>query len=256
MPDPIVEIRNLSYSYPDGHEALRDLNLSVAVGESIGLVGPNGAGKSTFLLHLNGVLPEHTRRTALAPTDGAVRIGGLPIDAHNLCAIRQKVGLVFQDPDDQLFCPSVIEDVAFGPLNLGLSPADARKRASEALASVELVGFEDRVPHHLSVGERKRVCLAGVLACRPELLALDEPTSGLDPRSRRHFIELVATLPGARVIATHDLEMVLDLCSRVIILDEGRLCDDGPTRDILRQEDVLLRHGLEVPLRLKLESST
>jgi energy-coupling factor transporter ATP-binding protein EcfA2 len=261
MTPPIIDVRNLSYRYPDGHEALAGVSFNAAQSECIGLVGPNGAGKSTLLLHLNGVLPDRpvyaNRRAALdSNRESGVWIAGMPVIGPNLPVIRQKVGLVFQDPDDQLFCPTVLEDVAFGPLNTGLNAADARTRALEALQAVGLEGLVDRVPNHLSVGERKRACLAGVLACRPEVFALDEPTSGLDPRGRRQFLRLIADLPGTKLIATHDLEIVLELCRRVIILDEGRLCADGSTDELLGNEGLLSRHGLEVPLSLKLGRAT
>lgn len=256
MTEPILVVDTLSFRYPDGRAALSELSFQLAAGETVGLVGPNGAGKSTLLLHLNGVLGADQR---LRPADDktasanpAIRVAGLPVVTEHLPVVRRKVGLLFQDPDDQLFCPTVLEDVAFGPLQQGLSSTECRRIAGESLAAVGLTNFENRIPHHLSFGERKRVCLAGVLACRPEILALDEPTSNLDPRGRRQLIELLRSLPMAKLIATHDLELTLELCSRVLVLDGGRLHADGPARAVLSQEDLLLRHGLEVPLSIRL----
>lgn len=259
MAGSIIEVRALAYRYPDGRAVLHDVSFSIRPGETIGLIGPNGAGKTTLLLHLNGVLPEPGRgldragqpHSSLAGT-ARVCIAGLPVTPANLAAIRRTVGLLFQDPDDQLFCPTVLDDVAFGPRNQGKPPTEAAALALRSLEEVGLAGYGDRVPHRLSVGERKRVCLAGVLACQPDVLVLDEPTSNLDPRSRRRFMELVEALPVTKIIATHDLEMVRELCGRVLLLDEGRLWADGPALDILRQTDLLEPHGLEVPLSLRL----
>ena len=263
---PAVLVRGLEYRYPDGREALRGVDLSIAPGESVALVGPNGAGKSTFLLHLNGLLPGRKRAVtghahgldlaALAPRSAlkpSVWIDDLEVNERNAPSIRRKVGLLFQDPDDQLFSTSVLEDVAFGPLNLGLGRVEARRIALECLERMDLAEAADRPPHHLSFGERKRVCLAGVLACRPSVLALDEPTANLDPRGRRRFIDLIRALPATKLIATHDLEMVLALCDRVILLDAGRVVADGPARELLRDADLLEAHGLEKPLSLMVE---
>lgn len=245
MTEPILEIQQLNYRYPEGHQALVDVTFSLERGEVVGLVGPNGAGKSTLLLHLNGLLGEQE------PSKQSIKVGGLAVAKQNLPKIRQRVGLVFQDPDDQLFCTTVLEDIAFGPRNLGQPPAAARQTALQALADVGLsAALADRSPHRLSLGERKRVCLAGVLACQPELLALDEPSSNLDPRGRRQLIENLQSLSMAMLIATHDLEMVLELCSRVLILDEGRIVADGPAAEILSQADLMFQHGLEVPVSL------
>jgi cobalt/nickel transport system ATP-binding protein len=262
MTSPALELRALSFHYPDGRFALREVSFQIAAGESVGLVGPNGAGKSTLLLHLNGVLPsrgqyEHHHHHLSAEThshsaEPHVWVDGLPAVEPNLPQIRRRVGLLFQDPDDQLFCPTVIEDVMFGPLNLGHRADAAREIAQRNLSAVGLTGYDDRLPHHLSFGERKRVCLAGVLACDPIVLALDEPTSNLDPRGRRQFIQLLRALPAVKMIATHDLEMVLELCSRVIILDEGRVHADGPAAKLLANGDLLAAHGLEVPLSIQL----
>jgi energy-coupling factor transporter ATP-binding protein EcfA2 len=272
-PVPAVRIRALSYRYPDGRHALRGVDLTILPGESVALVGPNGAGKSTLLLHLNGLLPGKARgalelghahshgaaaKAAASPHNGEAQvwIDGLEVNARNAPEVRRRVGLVFQDPDDQLFSTSVLEDVAFGPLNLGLNPAEARRIATECLARVDLEAAAERVPHHLSFGERKRVCLAGVLACDPSILVLDEPTANLDPRGRRRFIQLISRLTATKLIATHDLEMVLELCSRTVLLDGGRIVAEGPTRVVLGDAHLLDAHGLELPLSLKLNPVT
>lgn len=261
---PAVRVRGLDYRYPDGTTALAGIDLEIDTGEKVAVVGPNGAGKSTFLLHLNGLLPGRGGSRGGLHAHGAsvgnraqgvdkgprLWIDGLPVDARNAVEIRRRVGLVFQDPDDQLFCTTVIEDVAFGPLNLGASRAEARRIAEEALARVDLIGAAERMPHHLSFGERKRVCLAGVLACGPSVLVLDEPTANLDPRGRRRFMHLIRDLATTTIIATHDLEMVLELCPRTVILDGGRIVADGLSRDILAEEQFLESHGLEVPISL------
>ncbi|MCL5280813.1 MAG: energy-coupling factor ABC transporter ATP-binding protein [Planctomycetes bacterium] len=236
-----LEVRGLSYRYADGTAALQDVSFSLAEGERVGLLGPNGAGKSTLLLHLNGLLPE---RPAAEP---AVRVFGTPVAAPHLETIRAQVGLLFQDPDDQLFCPTVWEDVAFGPQQWGLRGAALAARVSEALAQVGLAGFEERLPHHLSRGEKRRVCLAGLLACDARVLALDEPTSELDPRGRRELMALLARLPIAQIIATHDLEFVVESCPRALVLDHGQIVADGPTADLLNDEALMLAHGLERP---------
>lgn len=237
-----VEVRNLSYRYPPrGGLALADLTFSVAENECIGVLGPNGAGKSTLLLHLNGLLPE------CAIEEPSVWIGGQALTAKTLDQVRQRVGLLFQDPDDQLISATVFEDVAFGPQQLGVNGTELRSLVERSLAQVGLAGFGDRQPHRLSHGEKRRVCLAGVLACQPTVLVLDEPTSDLDPRGRRDFKELLRSLPCTKVIATHDLELVADLCSRVLILDEGKVVAEGPTVPLLSDEPLMLAHGLEKP---------
>jgi cobalt/nickel transport system ATP-binding protein len=238
---PALEIKNLSYRYPDGTHALRDVSFTVTPGECIGLLGPNGSGKSTLLLHLNGILPEKPA------AEGAVRVQGEPVNAGNLEAIRRQVGLLFQDPDDQLFCATVEEDVAFGPGQLGLPKDVVAERVRQALARVRLTGYEGRMPHHLSQGEKRRACLAGVLTCEPSILVLDEPTSGLDPRGRREFKALLREFTATKLIATHDLELVVEMCPRSIILDGGRIVADGPTFDLLDNEELMLAHGLERP---------
>jgi cobalt/nickel transport system ATP-binding protein len=236
-----IEVSNLKYSYPDGKEALRGISFAVDEGECLGLVGPNGSGKSTLLLHLNGILPESVDGST------AVAIHGNEISANTINSIRREVGLMFQDPDDQLFCPTVYEDVAFGPQQFGFPEEKTKATVLRALAAAGLSGFEKRSPHHLSIGEKRRVCLAGVLACKPKVLALDEPTSNLDPRGKRDLHEILKSLPVTKVIATHDLEMVVELCARTIVLDNGLIVADGPTAELLGNEELMLRHGLEKP---------
>jgi len=236
-----IEITNLKYRYHDGTEALRGVGFRVAPGECVALLGPNGSGKSTLLLHLNGILPEKLSG------NGVVKILGEPVGAQNIETIRRQVGLVFQDPDDQLFCPTVQEDVAFGPQQLGLAEATVAARVEKSLAQVGLAGFGHRATHHLSHGEKRRVCLAGVLACEPAILILDEPTSDLDPRGRREFKALLRQIPATKLIATHDLELAVELCARTMVLDRGEIVADGPTVKLLRDEGLMLAHGLECP---------
>lgn len=240
-PASAVEVKDLRYRYADGTSALNGMTFSVASGECVGIIGPNGAGKSTLLLHLNGVLPEAGEGA------GEVHVEGRRITRDSLGEVRRKVGLLFQDPDDQLFCHTVFEDVAFGPQQFGLAKDQLDGLVRGALLNVGLWGFESRSPHRLSGGEKRRVCLAGVLACDPSILVLDEPTSNLDPRARREIKELLRRLPATKLIATHDLEMVVELCSRVIVIDEGRVVAEGETATILRDEELMLRHGLETP---------
>jgi len=262
---PTIRVSGLTYRYPDGKDALCGVELVVSKGESVALVGPNGAGKSTLLLHLNGLLPGKGRG-GLGHAHGAERdtndrrssgrtcvwIEGLAVSEATGPDIRRRVGLVFQDPDDQLFCNTVVEDVAFGPLNLGKSPAQARAIALDCLERVELRALADRPPHHLSFGERKRACLAGVLACEPSVLVLDEPSANLDPRARRRFIQILRGLDCTKVLATHDLEMVLEVCPRTVVLDQGRVAALGNSRELLGDALLMERHGLEQPLSLKL----
>lgn len=240
-----LEVQRLSFAYPDGKTALRGVDVFAEEGECIGLIGPNGAGKSTLLLHLNGLLPE----TLSGPP--AVFVHGTPVTPATLHAIHRDVGLLFQDPDDQLFCPTVFDDVAFGPRQFGLDPRDLSERVRAVLAQVGLSGFERRSPHHLSGGERQRVCLAGILACQPRVLVLDEPTSDLDPRGRRELTHLLRGLPSTRVIASHDLELIVDLCARTYVIDGGEIVASGPTVAILSDERLMLAHGLEKPHSLQ-----
>ncbi len=238
---PAIDVKSLGYVYPGGRVALHDVTFSVAPGECVAILGPNGAGKSTLLLHLNGLLPEK------APGCPTVRVHGMPVQADTLYRIRQRVGFLFQDPDDQLISATVFEDVAFGPRQLGVSGAGLQAVVEESLRVSGLDGFVDREPHRLSHGEKRRVCLAGVLACKPDVLVLDEPTSDLDPRGRRELKRMLASLPVARIIATHDLELAVDLCARSIVLDHGTIVAQGPTIELLADEELMLRHGLERP---------
>jgi cobalt/nickel transport system ATP-binding protein len=249
MTEPSLHVRGVSYSYPDGHEALRGVDLSVARGERVALLGPNGAGKTTLVLHLNGILPgasaAHTGDAA-----GVVEVAGLTVDARDrgvLTEIRRRVGIVFQDPDDQLFMPTVAEDVAFGPANLGLRGADLAERVEEALRAVGMTEHRERAPHHLSFGQRRRVAVATVLAMRPEILVLDEPSSNLDPASRRELSEILRELPVTVLMVTHDLPYAMELCGRSVILDQGRIVADGPTGELLADAELLARHRLELP---------
>jgi len=232
-----VEIRGLSFQYPDGHVALRDVSLCIQPGERVALVGPNGAGKSTLMLHLNGILSG----------SGAARVQGLDVREPHLKRIRALVGLVFQDPDDQLFSPRVLDDVAFGPLYMGLPAHEVQHRVAEALARVGMSEYADRPSHHLSAGEKKRVAIATVLSMDPALLALDEPTAGLDPRARRQLIELLQTMPQTLIASTHDMRLVKELFPRMVILDKGQVVADGPTADLLADAHLLYAHGLEAP---------
>jgi cobalt/nickel transport system ATP-binding protein len=230
-----IEIRDLSYAYHNGHPALQHLSLSVGSGEKVALVGPNGAGKSTLLLHLNGILQG----------DGMVQVMGQKVAEPNLSRIRAQVGLIFQNPDDQLFSPTVFDDVAFGPLYAGLPEEQVRHRVKWALAQVGMEEYAERISHHLSLGEKKRAAIASVLSMRPEILALDEPTAGLDPRTRRRLIELLQELPQTMLCATHDLTMLPDVFARTVVLDRGQVVADGPTDEILAHDLLLEAHGLK-----------
>ncbi len=230
-----IEIDNLSFSYPDGHKALNQVSLSIKPGEKVALVGPNGAGKSTLILHLNGILTG----------DGSLCVAGLPVIKENLGKIRARVGLVFQNPDDQLFSPTVFDDVAFGPLYQGLPSTEVRSRVEQALTVVNMRDYSGRVSHHLSTGEKKRIAIATVLSMNPEVLVLDEPTAGLDPRARRSFIHLLDELPMTMLVSTHDLHLVAEILPRMIIMDEGRIVADGSTDELMEDEALLHAHGLE-----------
>lgn len=232
--DKVIEIKNLSFSYPDGQKALKDINLVIYPGENIALIGPNGAGKSTLLLHLNGILRGNS----------IVKIFGVPVEERNLKEIRRKVGLVFQDPEDQLFSSIVFDDVAFGPINMGYSESEVKQRVAQSLEWVGMSGYEQRSPHHLSVGEKKRIAIATVLSLSPELLVLDEPSSNLDPRSKWSLIELLRQLPMTKIVAAHDLELVGALCQRTMVMDGGEIVADGSTERILNDVSLLRAHGL------------
>ncbi|MCV2392985.1 energy-coupling factor ABC transporter ATP-binding protein [Actinotalea sp. M2MS4P-6] len=235
---PALDVRALGFAYPDGRTALRDVSLRVEPGERVALLGPNGAGKTTLALHLDGIL---------TPAHGEVRVGELTVERSTLAEVRRRVQLVFQDPDDQLFSPTVRDDVAFGPANLGLRGAELAERVLEALDAVGMAEHADRVPYHLSFGQRRRVAIATVLAMRPDVLVLDEPTSNLDPAGRRELGEILDSLGAALVIATHDLPFALQLCPRSVVLDDGAVVADGPTADLLADADLMSAHRLELP---------
>ena len=236
-----ISIKNLSYIYPDGIQALDQINLEIAATERVAIVGANGSGKSTLLLHLNGIL---------LPQQGEMVIGEMLVITKNLAAIRNFVGLVFQNPDDQLFMPTVWEDVAFGPMNQGLRLHELEIRIAEAMVSVglDVHKYRQRQSQNLSGGEKKRVAIAGVLAMQPQILVFDEPSAQLDPRSRRQLIQLLRSLPETQLIATHDLDLVLELCDRTIVLSEGKIVRDDKTEQVLSDREFLLAHSLEMPL--------
>ncbi len=235
---PSLVVEGLAFAYPDGHQALYGVDLTVARGERVAVLGPNGAGKTTLVLHLNGILGGGAGRVAVA---------GLPVTKEHVQEIRRRVGIVFQDPDDQLFMPTVREDVAFGPANLGLRGPELASRVLEALSQVGMAEYADRPPHHLSYGQRRRVAVATVLAMRPEILVLDEPSSNLDPASRRELAEILLGLPITILMVTHDLPYALQLCPRSVILDDGVIVADGSTYDLLCDEETMSAHRLELP---------
>ncbi|MFC5999529.1 energy-coupling factor ABC transporter ATP-binding protein [Quadrisphaera sp. GCM10027208] len=240
---PAVEVRGLAFAYPDGRQALYGVDLVVQPGERVALLGPNGAGKTTLVLHLNGILGPVSGGTGT----GTVRIAGLELTREHLTAVRQRVGLVFQDPDDQLFMPTVRDDVAFGPANAGLRGDELDARVREALERVGMLEHADRPPHHLSFGQRRRVAVATVLAMRPDVLVLDEPSSNLDPASRRELADILTGLDVTVLMVTHDLPYALQLCPRSVLLDDGRVVADGPTRDLLADRRLMSAHRLELP---------
>nr|WP_221935683.1 ABC transporter ATP-binding protein [Janibacter cremeus] len=231
-------MRGLRHAYPDGHEALRGVDLHVHPGERVALLGPNGAGKTTLVLHLNGVL---------RPDSGTVTISGLPVAQDSLLEVRRRVGIVFQDPDDQLFMPTVRQDVAFGPRNLGLRGGELDARVDAALAAVDVSDLADRPPHHLSFGQRRRVAVATVLAMEPEILVLDEPSSNLDPAARREVADILRGLDVTVLMVTHDLPYALELCERSVLLSDGLVVGDGPTADVLGDRALMAAHRLELP---------
>lgn len=233
-----VEIIDLEYTYPDKTKALDGINLEIQPGESIALVGANGAGKSTLLLHLNGI----------NKGKGKINIQGLSVEEKNIKKIRSLVGMVFQNPDDQLFLPTVFDDVSFGPMNMGLDKEEIKFRTQKALEAVGMSGFEKRLSHHLSFGQKKRIAIATVLSMGPEILVLDEPTSNLDPRNRRNLVDLLKTFRTTKIIATHDMGMVANVCERVVVMSQGKIVADGATKEILTDEQLLDKYGLESPL--------
>ena len=235
---PVLEVRGLAYAYPDGHQALFGVDLHVHEGERVALLGPNGAGKTTLVLHLNGIL------TAGA---GSVSVSGMPVEKAHLQEIRRRVGIVFQDPDDQLFLGTVRQDVAFGPANLGLRGPELEARVMVALDQVGMADYADRPPHHLSFGQRRRVAVATVLAMEPEILVLDEPSSNLDPASRRELADILRSLDVTVLMVTHDLPYALELCPRSIVLSDGVVVADGATYDVLTDDALMTAHRLELP---------
>ena len=235
---PSLLVEDVAFAYPDGHQALFGVDLRIEPGERVALLGPNGAGKTTLVLHLNGIL---------RPGRGAISVAGLPVTKANLREIRSRVGIVFQDPDDQLFMPTVGEDVAFGPRNLGLPEEEVAARVAAALEQVGMTGYADRPPHHLSFGQRRRVAVATVLSMHPEVLVLDEPSSNLDPAGRRELAEVLEALPVTLLMVTHDLPYAMQLCPRSVVLDDGVVVADGRTRDLLADQPLLARHRLELP---------
>jgi len=235
-----IEVEHLTFQYPDGHPALFDVSLNITPGEKTALVGPNGAGKSTLILHLNGILAGK----------GSIKVCGLDVIPENLKRVRAQVGMVFQTPDDQLFSPTVFDDVAFGPLYQGLPESEVQLRVDQALADVAMSAYKDRVSHHLSAGEKKRIAIATVLSMQPQVLVLDEPTAGLDPRSRRGLINLLRDLPLTMLVSTHDMLMVAELFPRMVIMDQGCIVADGPTRNLMEDAVLLESHGLERPCDL------
>lgn len=233
-----LQINDLNFSYPDGYEALKNINLEINKGDTLGVLGPNGAGKTTFILHLNGILGN---------LDDSIYINNLSINEDNLKKIREKVGIVFQDPDDQLFMPTVLEDVMFGPKNFGYTNEEAESKAIEALEKVKMKEFLDKPPHHLSFGQKRKVAIASVIAINPELIVLDEPSSNLDPASRRELIEILKNLDVTIILVTHDLPMALEICDESIILNNGEIKTRDKTYSILTNEEIMKENRLELP---------
>lgn len=242
MSHHFVEFMNVGYVYPDGTQALSGISFTVLHGESVGLVGANGAGKSTLLLQMNG---------CLLPTEGSVSIGNVLVSRDTVNDIRRRVGVVFQNPDDQLFMPRVYDDVAFGPLNLGWDGGKIEEKVQEALGIVGCLNLQNRPPHRLSIGQKRAVSIATVLSMEPDILVMDEPSSSLDPKARRQLINLFGTFEHTKIIAAHDLDLILDSCQRTIVLHAGRIAADGPTADILRDDALLAANNLERPLSLQ-----
>lgn len=243
MSTPVISVEHLSYRYPDGTEALDDVSLHIHAGERVALLGPNGAGKTTLVLHLNGI---HM------PQSGTVTVSGLPLTKAEVMEIRRRVGIVFQDPDDQLFMPSVWEDVAFGPRNLGIEGDELDARVSHALEAVDIADLADRSPNHLSFGQKRRAAIAGVLAMLPDIIVLDEPTANLDPAARRELSDVLTALEETQLIVTHDLLYALELCERSVIIDGGSIVADGQTRELLADAALLARHRLTLPYGVSL----
>ena len=233
-----LEISNLTYEYPDGYKALNEISFDLEEGDSLGILGPNGAGKTTLILHLNGILGE---------MDGSIKLNNLEFVEDNLAEIRKTVGVVFQDPDDQLFMPTVLEDVMFGPKNFGFSEETSRENAEEALKMVGMNDYQEKAPHHLSFGQKRKVAIASVLASKPQLLVLDEPSSNLDPSSRRELIDILLSLEISIVLVTHDLPMALEICPKSIVVNSGLITENGKTKDLLTNNKVMKENRLELP---------
>ncbi|MFH1287521.1 MAG: ABC transporter ATP-binding protein [bacterium] len=242
MSHHIIKAENLCFSYPDGTKAIDGLSFEITHGESVGIIGPNGAGKSTFILQLNGFF---------LPTSGSLNIGGTPVTQKTKMEIRRHVGLVFQNPDDQLFMPTVFDDVSFGPLNLGLSAETAEKRTNEALSAVNCLELKNRPSHHLSLGQKRAVSIATILAMEPDILVMDEPSSFLDSYSRRDLIHLLKKFHHTKIIVSHDLDLIMEVCERCIILNDGKIQADGMTKDMLLDKTLLEKNKLELPLSLQ-----
>jgi cobalt/nickel transport system ATP-binding protein len=242
MSHHIVEFKDVAFSYPDGTEALKSVSFRITHGESVGLVGANGAGKSTLLLQMNGYM---------LPSAGVIRIGDLDVTRNTRQEIRKKVGVVFQNPDDQLFMPTVFDDVAFGPLNLGMSAERVAERVESALETVGCSDLKDKPPHHLSGGQKRAVAIATVLAMEPDILVMDEPSSGLDPKSRRQLMALLHGFHHTKIIASHDLDFILEVCERCFVIRDGRIVADGPVPDVLTNQSLLEENNLELPLSLQ-----
>lgn len=238
-----VVVKNLSYSYPEGIEALKNVSFEISTGESLALIGSNGAGKSTLLLHLNGIIKNEI---------SSIEIFGNVLNKKKIKEIHKKVGFVFQDPDNQLFMSTVFDDIAFGPINMGLSEEEVHKRVKLALKQVNLEGYEDRCPQHLSGGEKKLVAVATIISMRPEILLLDEPTSNLDPLARRKMIEMLKKIKATKIIASHDIEMLIEVCNRAILLDNGEIAGDDKIEDVLTNTTLLRQHGLDIPTVVRL----
>jgi cobalt/nickel transport system ATP-binding protein len=238
MSTPVINVEGLSYRYPDGTDALSDVSIHIHAGERIAMLGPNGAGKTTLILHLNGIL---------MPQTGSIEVSGIPLVKDTVQEVRRRVGVVFQDPDDQLFMPTVTEDVAFGPRNLGLTGGELHERVKSAMAAVVVGDLADRSPNHLSFGQKRRAAIAGVLAMQPDIVVLDEPTANLDPAARRELTGVLTSLDVTQLIVTHDLLYALELCERSVIIDRGAIVADGPTRELLTDTDLLEAHRLALP---------
>lgn len=242
MSHHIVRFENVSYQYPDGTKAIKNISFLITHGESVGIVGANGSGKTTLLMHLNGYI---------LPTEGTINIGDILLNKKTRQEIRKKVGLVFQNPDDQLFMPTVYEDVAFGPINLGMDEETVKEKVRQALSLVNCYELKDKPPHHLSGGQKRSVAIATVISMDPDILAMDEPSSNLDPKSRRYLINLLKNFKHTKIIASHDLDLILDVCNRCIVLKDGTIVADGDTKTILSDKMLLESNNLELPLSMQ-----